>query len=62
MILTRRAAMRLLAGAPGMALGEKNAAWPIRTSPPYASKFDEMSRLKLDPGNLNTEFFEGRNR
>jgi alpha-mannosidase len=42
MILTRRAAMRLLAGAPAIALGEKNAVSPVRTSSPAASRVNQI--------------------
>src|SRR5579859_4453297 len=42
MILTRRAAMRLLAGAPAIALGEKNATSLDRSSPPIARRINEI--------------------
>jgi hypothetical protein len=42
MILCRRTAVRLLAGAPAMILGPKIASSPIRLSPPAASRIKEI--------------------
>jgi alpha-mannosidase len=42
MILCRRTAVRLLAGAPAMILGPKIASSPVRLSPPAASRIKEI--------------------
>ena len=42
MILTRRTAMRLLAGAPAIVLGPKAGSSPARSSPPVTSQINEI--------------------
>jgi alpha-mannosidase len=42
MILTRRTAMRLLAGAPAIVLGQKSASLSVNSSSPAASRINEI--------------------
>lgn len=42
MILTRRTAMRLLAGAPALALGQKTLSSPAPSSPPAVSRISQI--------------------